>query len=736
MATRKKNIPSYHIINMAGYTSPQIVEQTNKDWVEYGEDNNYYQYLIDLYYSSPTNNACIKGKADMIYGYGPEVVKADRHLKGYLDFKTIFQNEEVKKCVMDLTMLGMCAFQIVKSKDGKKYVRAYHFPMQTLRPQKANDKGEIEKWYYCADWSKLKKGQKPKEFAAFGYDESAKECMLVIKPYSTGNFYFSPPDYQGGTQYCELEGEISNYHLNNIKNGLAPSMLINFNNGEPSEEIKDAIEAQINAKFGGSSNTGRAIVSFNESKDSAADITPVALSDAADQYQFLSTECIDKILLAHRITSPLLFGVKNSGNGFSSNAEELKTASILFDNIVIRPFQNLLIDAFNKVLLKNEVMVDIYFKTLQPLEFVDLSGVAIDTTTKEKEYGFSKVEMVEKKSGESKEDFLGRCIKYVVNEGKSNEQAYAICINKWNMAAENKVSFDFDDTLSTDRGQELAKKEIENGATVFVISARDSKEGMLDIASELGIPASRVYATGSNQAKVEKIKELGIEKHYDNNSDVIKALGSIGVQFSKPKMTEEDENAWLAFLQDKGEEIDLNEWEIIDIKEANDDDDHFEFGWDNPDMKSKDDTGIFKIRYKYGPDRVTKNSRKFCKEMTNLSKKGIVYRREDINMMSFNGVNGQFAPEGSSNYSIWKFKGGVYCHHAWYRVTYRRKTEGGKIKPLTPSEKNSDERDMRNYEKVSDATANREGVPFAPPSWDTASTKTIDLPNRGSLKNK
>jgi hypothetical protein len=639
MATRKKNIPSYHIINMAGYTSPQIVEQTNKDWVEYGADNNYYQYLIDLYYSSPTNNACIKGKSDMIYGYGPEVVKADRHLKGYLDFKTIFQNEEVKKCVMDLTMLGMCAFQIVKSKDGKKYVRAYHFPMQTLRPQKANDKGEIEKWYYCADWSKLKKGQKPTEFAAFGYDDNAKECMLVIKPYSTGNFYFAPPDYQGGTQYCELEGEISNYHLNNIKNGLAPSMLINFNNGEPSEEIKDAIEAQINAKFGGSSNTGRAIVSFNESKDSAADITPVALSDAADQYQFLSTECIDKILLAHRITSPLLFGVKNSGNGFSSNAEELKTASILFDNIVIRPFQNLLIDAFNKVLLKNEVMVDIYFKTLQPLEFVDLSGVAIDTTIKEKEYGFSKVDMVQKKSGESKDDFLARCIPTVIAEGKDKEQAAAICYS---------------------------------------------------------------YFEGSD----------------------------------KPKMTEEDENAWLAFLQDKGEEIDLNEWEVIDIQEANDDDDHFEFGYDNPDMKSKDDTGIFKIRYRYGPDRVSKNSRKFCKEMTNLSKKGIVYRREDINIMSFNGVNGQFAPEGSSNYSIWKFKGGVYCHHAWYRVTYRRKTEGGKIKPLTPSEKNSDERDLRNYEKVSDATANREGVPFAPPSWDTASTKTIDLPNRGSLKNK
>lgn len=745
MATRKKNIPSYHIINMAGYTSPQIVEQTNKDWVEYGEDNNYYQYLIDLYYSSPTNNACIKGKSDMIYGYGPEVVKADRHLKGYLDFKTIFQNEEVKKCVMDLTMLGMCAFQIVKSKDGKKYVRAYHFPMQTLRPQKANDKGEIEKWYYCADWSKLKKGQKPKEFAAFGYDESAKECMLVIKPYSTGNFYFSPPDYQGGTQYCELEGEISNYHLNNIKNGLAPSMLINFNNGEPSEEIKDAIEAQINAKFGGSSNTGRAIVSFNESKDSAADITPVALSDAADQYQFLSTECIDKILLAHRITSPLLFGVKNSGNGFSSNAEELKTASILFDNIVIRPFQNLLIDAFNKVLLKNEVMVDIYFKTLQPLEFVDLSGVTIDTTTKEKEYGFSKVDMVQKKSGESKDDFLARCIPTVIAEGKDKEQAAAICYSYFEGNTELAESY----TDYPEGAKNNAKRALEWA----------DKNGWGDCGTPVGKARANQLANGEPISRDTIARMAAFRRHEQNKetpySEGCGKLmwdawgGDAGISWaenklkeidkvslSKPKMTEEDENAWLAFLQDKGEEIDLNEWEIIDIQEANDEDDHFEFGYDNPDMKSKDDTGIFKIRYRYGPDRVTKNSRKFCKEMTNLSKKGIVYRREDINMMSFNGVNGQFAPEGSSNYSIWKFKGGVYCHHAWYRVTYRRKTEGGKIKPLTPSEKNSDERDMRNYEKVSDATANREGVPFAPPSWDTASTKTIDLPNRGSLKNK
>ena len=586
---------NYFIVNMASYTSPSVSEMPNKDWVQYGEDNNYFQYLIDLYYGSPTNNACIKGKADMIYGYGPEVVRGDRHLKGYLDFKILFADDQIKKAVMDLTMLGMCAFQLVKSKDGKKYVKAYHFPIQTLRPQKANEKGEIEKWYYCADWSKLKRSEKPQEFAAFGYDDNDKECMYVVRPYSTGAFYFSPPDYQGGTQYCELEGEISNYHINGIRNGLAPSMLINFNNGEPPEETKDAIEGQINAKFGGSSNTGRAIISFNDSKEQAADITPVQLSDAAQQYQFLSTECVDKILLSHRITSPLIFGIKNTGNGFSSNAEELKTATILFDNLVIRPFQNILVNAFNQVLLYNGYMIDIYFKTLQPLEFKDLSGIAIDKATQEKELGLS-------------------------------------------------------------------------------LAALD--------------------------------------------------------------MSEADESDWLLHLADKGEVVDMNEWEIIDVREATEEDNLLELAYDNPEAKSKDDKGIFKIRYRYGPDATSTNSRKFCVDMVALTKQGVVYRREDINQMSFSGVNGQFAPSGRSTYSIWRFKGGVNCHHAWYRVTYMRKTQGGAFKPLTTKEKGSDIREMGNYNPVSNAKANSEGVPFSPPNWNDAKTKPINMPNKGSLKNK
>lgn len=143
-------------------------------------------------------------------------------------------------------------------------------------------------------------------------------------------------------------------------------------------------------------------------------------------------------------------------------------------------------------------------------------------------------QFVEPSQGEKQDDFLQRCISYVVDEGKDTEQAVAICNSLWEQHfAGDKVSFDYDDTLSTARGKELATKEISNGNIVYIISARQDKEAMLDTAKELGIPESRVYATGSNKAKVEKVKELGITKHYDNNADVISELGSIGQKFAE-----------------------------------------------------------------------------------------------------------------------------------------------------------------------------------------------------------
>ena len=260
-------------------------------------------------------------------------------------------------------------------------------PVEKLRAEKADKRGVINAYYFANDWSEIKGSKVPKRIPAFGTSNSGLE-ILYIKPYRAGFYYYSPVDYQGGLQYAELEEEIANYHINNIQNGLAPSMLINFNNGVPTEEQRELIERSIQEKFSGSSNAGRFILAFNDSKDLAASIEPVILSDAHEQYKFLSDESMRKVMVSHRIVSPMLVGIKDT-TGLGNNAEELQTASILMDNTVIRPMQVTILDELEKILDYNGIELDIYFKTLQPLEFTDLTNAITDAEI-EKETGIKK----------------------------------------------------------------------------------------------------------------------------------------------------------------------------------------------------------------------------------------------------------------------------------------------------------------------------------------------------------
>jgi hypothetical protein len=266
-------------------------------------------------------------------------------------------------------------------------VQVEHIPVETLRAEKANNKGQIQGYYYAKDWSEITSKLSPKRIPAFGTSNAGLE-ILYIKPYRAGFYYYSPVDYQGGLQYAELEEEIANYHINNIQNGLAPSMLINFNNGVPTEEQRSLIEQNIQEKFSGSSNAGRFILAFNDSKELSASIEPVILSDAHEQYKFLSDESMRKVMVSHRIVSPMLVGIKDN-TGLGNNAEELQTASLLMDNTVIRPMQVTILDELEKVLMYNGIELDIYFKTLQPLEFTDLTNAITDAEI-EKETGIKK----------------------------------------------------------------------------------------------------------------------------------------------------------------------------------------------------------------------------------------------------------------------------------------------------------------------------------------------------------
>jgi len=412
-------------VNLSTYTSPQIVETKNKEWVEFGANNNYFQFLIDRANGSATSSACITGISQMIYGRGLDATDSSKRPEQYARMLSLFKKDDVRRFAYDLKLSGQCAIQVIYSKDRKSIAKVEHLPIETLRAEKcgAEDK-KVQAYYYHPDWVNIKPSEKPLRIPAFGISNTPQPIeILYVKPYEAGMYYYSTPDYQGGLQYAELEEEVSNYHLNNIMNGLAPSMLINFNNGVPDEEKQTLVENKIKAKFSGSSNAGKFILAFNDDKESAADINPVQLSDAHNQYQFLSEESQKKIMISHRIVSPMLLGIKDS-SGFGNNAEELETATVLMQNTVIIPFQELLTDAFDKILAFNNISLNLYFKTLQPLQFVDLENVK-DEETREQETG---VKM--SKVFNALEDF-----------GEDED------LDNWELIDERKVDYDTEDEL-------------------------------------------------------------------------------------------------------------------------------------------------------------------------------------------------------------------------------------------------------------------------------------------------
>ena len=355
------------IVELSTYSAPEITEDKRNDWVNYGDENNYFEFLIDRYRNSTTNNSIINNISRLVYGYGVGALDGAKKPNEYAQFMSIFQKEDVRKLVLELKMLGQCALQVHYSKDRKSIKKVFHIPVQLLRPEKCNKDGEIEAYYYSDNWSDVR-NYEPKRLDAFGFGSKEVE-ILYIQPYSVGMKYFSNVDYLGAIPYTVLEEEVSDYLINLVQTGFSAQKLINFNNGSPTPEQKDELYRSVTNKLTGSKGA-KLVVSFNDNKEAATTIDDIPLNDAPQHYEYLSEESQRKIMLGHNVTSPLLFGIASS-NGFSSNADELKNSFILFDNLVIRPMQELLCDAFDKILAYNGISLNLYFQTLKPLEFND-----------------------------------------------------------------------------------------------------------------------------------------------------------------------------------------------------------------------------------------------------------------------------------------------------------------------------------------------------------------------------
>lgn len=359
-----------HILNLSAYSSPTITESKGKDFVEYGEDNNYFQFLIDRYLYSNTNNAIITGVSNMIYGKGIDATDSNRKPNEYAQMKSIIKQGCLKKVALERKLLGMGAMQIGYDKGQVKFVE--HFPMNTLRAEKCNDKGEIEAWYYHPNWDKYKKGDEIKRIPSFGFGNKKDVEIYVVKPYLSGYHYYTPIDYSGALPYAKLEEEIADYLINDVMNGFSGTKVINFNNNIPPEEKRQEVASDVKRKLTGSKGD-KVIVSFNSSAENKTTVDDIPLNDAPAHYEYLANECFEKLIVGHRVTSPMLLGIRDTGGGLSNNSDEIETATRLFDNIVIRPYQIEIIEALDEILAVNGIALNLYFKTIQPLEFIDVN---------------------------------------------------------------------------------------------------------------------------------------------------------------------------------------------------------------------------------------------------------------------------------------------------------------------------------------------------------------------------
>lgn len=367
-----ENRNTIKVVNLSGgYTQPRISENSNDKrvkWIQYGIEaaDDFFTTLTMRYEGSQTNQACINSLADMIYGKGIKSRNDDGATSDYL--YTLTTEAELKKIILDFKLYGNAAIQITYSPDRTKIIGFYHLPVATLRAERVNEQGEICAYYYSPDWENKK--IKPTRVPAFGYSQDEVE-VAYIKSYSPMKFYYSTPDYYSCIQYAAVEEEISNLHLSNIRNGFLPTSIINFNNGMPPIEERAVIENAIRNSFTGTSNAGKFVLSFNENPEYATTVTPINIPNLHNQYEVISKEAEASIIKAHRITSPLLLGIRDSAKGFSSNAEELKTSYDLMYAWVINPTQQELLQVIEELLNFNNIEADnLYFMPLIPFGYI------------------------------------------------------------------------------------------------------------------------------------------------------------------------------------------------------------------------------------------------------------------------------------------------------------------------------------------------------------------------------
>jgi hypothetical protein len=483
-------------INLETQTAPIIQEVQGKEYIEYGTEewrNLYPQFLIDLYYNSSTHAAIINATAEMISGEDIVCEDKDTDLDAYVELKKFFRHangketlhQVVKKLAFDFKLQGAYAIHIIWNQERTKIVEIYHVPVERVRAGIPNNLGQIDTYYISSNWANERENP-PTEIAAFNTnDRTATSQLLYTGAYSPNMDCYHTPDYIAANNWALVDQRVAEFHLNNIENGFSGSYFISFANGVPTQEERFQIEQSLTDKFTGARNSGKFILTFSDDKTRTPEITPISVSNASEQYLALQQLLVQNILTGHRVTSPMLMGIK-SDTGLGSNVDELNAAANFYLNTVVQPMQLHILDTLQTIFSVNNIDLPVSFVQLKPItvEFTseDLKAVMTQDEIRE-ELGLKPAADVEVREDLSKEN-LSKCScfnldmdesgleKFIAEYGEDIPEGYEIIDEE--MVNGEHLNFDFEQELN-----DIAFEKFDFASTIRANpNARDSQDGL------------------------------------------------------------------------------------------------------------------------------------------------------------------------------------------------------------------------------------------------------------------
>jgi hypothetical protein len=338
MEEKKKDI-NVSLVELSQYQAIASTERYDRGgWLRYGENNQYPMYLKELADSSPIHGALVKGIAKMVAG------------KGFTSSVVVDQlrlNRSLPSISLDLVLYGGFYVECIKTLDGSTIARVNHLPFENCRLAVTSD-GDVTGVYYSRNWAETRKKANTPKFIPLEHKDNNRFVKISFLDETT-SVYYPQPSYKSCINYIELDRQISIFHVSNVLNQFAPGTIVSLFNGTPDQDTKENIKRELQGATGASS-AGKVVVLFNEPDQQKPDIVTYQLNDADKQYDLLNKTATEKILVGHLVTTPLLFGVKFGGDGFSSNADEMRQGLMIFNDNVINPMQRIITDTLEEVL--------------------------------------------------------------------------------------------------------------------------------------------------------------------------------------------------------------------------------------------------------------------------------------------------------------------------------------------------------------------------------------------------